>query len=207
MRIVVATQNRGKLKELIALLAEPRLELLTLSDVGLGDLDVPETGATFEDNARLKAEAVARAAGLPTLADDTGLEVDALGGRPGVHSKRYAGPAASDGENNARLLDELKDVPEEARGARFRCVLALAVPDPAQGARTLGFVEGICTGRVAFEPRGSAGFGYDPLFVPTGWGQRTLADASAEEKNAVSHRGAAVRALRPKLFDWLGASL
>jgi XTP/dITP diphosphohydrolase len=208
MRIVVATQNRGKLRELVELLAQPRLELLTLEDVGLAELDVEETGDTFEANARLKAEAAARLAKLPALADDSGLEVDALGGRPGVWSKRYAGPAASDADNNRKLLAELAGLEPARRGARFRCVLVLAVPEPdGVGARSVLTADGACEGVIATEIRGQGGFGYDPVFVPEGWGESTLGQAAPGEKNRSSHRAAAIRALRPRLLAWLSDPL
>ncbi|NLE86180.1 MAG: RdgB/HAM1 family non-canonical purine NTP pyrophosphatase [Myxococcales bacterium] len=201
MKIVLATQNRGKLRELSVLLDDPSLELVTLDDVGLGGLEVEETGDTFEANARLKAEAVAQRAGLPALADDSGLEVDALGGRPGVLSKRYAGHDATDADNNARLLAELAQTALDARTARFRCVMALAVPQGG-AARTVLVADGSCEGHIAPAARGDGGFGYDPLFVPSGWGQRTLGEASPAEKNELSHRAEAVRALRPQLRAW-----
>lgn len=207
MRIVLASQNRGKLRELAALLDDPTLELSTLDEVGLGDLEVDETGDTFEANARLKAEAVARRAGLPALADDSGLEVDALGGRPGVYSKRFGGPGATDADNNARLLRELAGVSLAARTARFRCVMALAVPGQGESgeARTVLVAAGACEGHIAEECRGEGGFGYDPLFIPVGWGQRTLGEAAPAEKNELSHRAQAIRALRPELLAWRGA--
>ncbi len=201
MKIVLASQNRGKLRELAALLDDPTLELLTLDDVGLGGMEIEETGDTFEANARLKAEAVAQRAGLPALADDSGLEVDALGGRPGVFSKRYAGHDATDADNNARLLAALAQTALDARTARFRCVMALAVPH-AREARCVLVAAGSCEGHIAPTARGDEGFGYDPVFVPSGWGQRTLGEASAAEKNALSHRAEAVRALRPQLLTW-----
>lgn len=215
MRIVVATQNRGKLRELVELLAEPSLELLTLDEVGLAELEVDETGDTFEANARLKAEAVAYRTNLPALADDSGLEVEALEGRPGVRSKRYAGESANDAENNAKLLEELAGVETSRRGARFRCALVLAVPkaapgglDAASGGGQLAghgvlVAEGSCEGHIAHELRGAGGFGYDPVFVPQGWGERTLGEAAPGEKNRLSHRAAAIRALRPGLLRWL----
>jgi XTP/dITP diphosphohydrolase len=211
-RIVLATKNRGKLRELGALLDEPRVQLVSLADVAPPDFDVDETGSTFEENARLKAEAVATLTGLPALADDSGLEVDALGGRPGVYSKRYAGEDATDAENNARLLEELGAVDEAQRTARFVCVLALAEPtakgrgEPARSAaETHLLVRGTCEGHIAPAPRGTAGFGYDPLFIPEALQGRTLGEASAAEKNGLSHRAHAIRALAPALSRWLEA--
>ena len=204
MKIVLASQNRGKLRELLPLLDDPTIELATLDDVGLGDVEIEETGETFEANARLKAEGVARRAGLPALADDSGLEVDALGGRPGVYSKRFGGAGATDADNNARLLRELAGVPSAERTARFRCVMALAMSgqgEPGE-ARTVIVAAGACEGHIAEECRGEGGFGYDPLFIPVGWGQRTLGEAAPGEKNDLSHRAEAIRALRPELLAW-----
>lgn len=212
LRIVLASKSRGKLEELAALLAEPRIRLVTLDELGHGDFDVAETGDTFEANARLKAEAVAQQTGYVALADDSGLEVDALQGGPGVFSRRYAGPDATDAQNNVRLLEELRAVEPPRRSARFRCVLALAVPErssrdaKAASARTVLTAEGCCEGSIAPLARGAGGFGYDPLFVPVGWGERTLAEASREEKNALSHRARAVAQLRPRLVAWLDRS-
>lgn len=208
-RIVLASRSRGKLEELVALLAEPRIQLVTLDELGYGVFDVAETGDTFATNARLKAEAVAQHTGSVALADDSGLEVDALQGRPGVFSRRYAGAHATDAQNNARLLEELRDVEPSRRSARFRCVLAVAVPEraapnaKATGARTVLTAEGSCEGHIARSARGEGGFGYDPLFIPVGWGERTLAEATRAEKNALSHRARAVAELRPRLVAWL----
>jgi XTP/dITP diphosphohydrolase len=188
-RVVLASGNAGKLRELAALLAPLHLELVPQDSLGIGA--VPETGATFLDNALLKARHAARAARLPALADDSGLEVDALGGGPGVLSARYAGEGADDAANLALLLAELADVAEPRRTARYQCVLVLvrAGDDPAPL-----IARGTWEGRIALAPRGSGGFGYDPAFVPAG-GQLTAAELPAQEKNAVSHRGRAARAL------------
>ncbi len=197
MRLLIATRNRGKLREYRRLLEGLPLELVTLDDVDV-DLDVEETGETFEANARLKAEAYARASGLPTLADDSGLEVDALGGAPGVRSARYGAPEARSDEDRYRLLlRRLEGVPEEARTARFVCVVAFA--DPRAG--VLRTARGTCEGRIARAPRGRHGFGYDPVFLlPDG---RTMAELSPEEKNRISHRARALEALRPWLEGWV----
>jgi len=189
VRIVLATANPGKLREL-ALLLEP-LGIGLLPQTALGVAAIPETGTTFVDNARLKARHAASTTGLPALADDSGLEVDALGGRPGVLSARYAGPAADDGANISKLLAELANVPEERRGARFRCALVFVQtaddPDPI-------VCEGEWRGSIAAAPAGSGGFGYDPVFVVDTSG-RTAAQLSALEKNAVSHRAQALAQL------------
>ena len=188
-RAVLASANPGKLRELTALLAPYGLELV--SQAALGIEPPPETGATFLDNALLKARHASAAARLPALADDSGIEVDALGGRPGVWSARFAHPGASDAANLARLLEELEGVPEPRRSARYRCVVVFVRtaddPAPLTG-------EGTWEGRIALEPRGSGGFGYDPAFVPAGE-RRTAAELAPEEKNKVSHRAQALRAL------------
>lgn len=188
-RAVLASANPGKLRELAALLAPAGFELI--SQGALGIEAVAETGSTFLENALIKARHAARAAGMAALADDSGIEVDALGGRPGVWSARFAGEGASDAANLARLLDELKDVPEKQRGARYQCVIAwVREADEAAPLITHGTWEG----RIALTPRGTGGFGYDPAFVPAGE-TRTAAELPAQEKNAVSHRGQALRAL------------
>jgi XTP/dITP diphosphohydrolase len=194
-RAVLASANPGKLRELAALLAPLGFELV--SQAALGIDSVPETGTTFLENALLKARHAAAAAQLPALADDSGIEVDALGGRPGVWSARYAGEGASDAANLARLLEELEGVPEPSRTARYRCVVVWvrAADDPAP---LVG--EGIWEGRVALTPRGSGGFGYDPAFVPAGE-RRTAAELSPEEKNRVSHRAQALGGLVAALAD------
>ena len=201
-RLVVATRSAHKLAELRTLLDVPHAELVSLDDLGI-EGDVDETGATFEANAALKARHAARVTGLTALADDSGLEVDALGGGPGVRTRRYAGERATDAENNAKLLAALDGLPPALRGARYVCVLALARPSDAgpRGGIPVTLVRGTCRGRIAAGPRGSAGFGYDPIFEPRSEapGGRTLGEWSAEEKNAISHRGAAARRMSPIL--------
>lgn len=200
MILVAATGNPGKRRELLALLADPELELRSLSDYP----ELPplvEDGDTFLANARRKAHAVARHTGLPAVADDSGLEVDALGGLPGVRSARFAadaGAGSGDAANVALLLERLRDVPAARRTARFRCAIVVACPD----GRELT-AEGTCEGRIAAAPRGSGGFGYDPVFLS---GARTFAEIGAEEKDRVSHRGRAIAALRPQLAEFLRAS-
>lgn len=192
-RVVLATGNRGKLAELRAILAGAGFEVLPQSDLGI---EPPvEDGETFAANALIKARHASRLAGLPAIADDSGLEVDALGGRPGIHSARYAGPGCGDGDNNAKLLRELKRVPDGARTARYRC--AMAWVDHADDPSPL-VCEAAWEGRVARAPRGTGGFGYDPLFEVAG-DTRTAAEMPAEEKNGVSHRGQALRALAAAL--------
>ena len=179
---------------------------MSLDDLGVQGEPV-EDGLTFETNARIKARFAARATGLPALADDSGLEVDALGGAPGVRTRRYAGPEATDAENNAKLRRELDGVPAEARSARYVCVLALAIPDAsAPGGVRLITRRGTSRGRIALEPRGSAGFGYDPLFEPARErpGGRTFGQYEPAEKDAISHRGRAARRMAPVLRDCPG---
>ena len=185
-RLVLATANAGKVRELRELVAAwGAIDVLSLADVP--PLSMPEeTGVTYADNALLKARVVAAATGLPALADDSGIEVDALGGGPGAWSARY-GP--SEAARNERMLAELADVPESRRTARYRAVVALAFPDG--GVVT---AEGTCEGRIAAAPRGQGGFGYDPIFVASELGS-TVGEVSAEEKARISHRARAVRAL------------
>jgi XTP/dITP diphosphohydrolase len=193
LTIVLATSNHGKLLELRALLADLPIQFLATADVLGEKLTIVEDGATFEANALIKARAVCRATRTLSLADDSGLEVDALGGRPGVRSARFAHERATDAENNAALLRALENVEEGARSARFRCVLALA--NPWQEAQDY-VAEGSCEGSIARAPRGNGGFGYDPLFVVTGHGGRAMAELSEDDKNRISHRARAVQSLR-----------
>jgi XTP/dITP diphosphohydrolase len=199
-RIVVATRSAHKLRELRELLHPAVASLVSLDDVGVPD-DVEETGQTFAANARLKARTYARRTGLPTLADDSGLEVDFLDGGPGVRTKRYAGEDATDEDNNRKLLGALAGLPATRRGARYVCVLALVVP----GTPGVRLSRGTLRGRIALAPKGSNGFGYDPIFEPLGEppGGRTLGEWSAEAKNRVSHRGRAARRMA-KVFASLG---
>ncbi len=191
-KLLIATHNRGKISEYAEILNGLPFELVTLDDMGIRD-DVAETGATLAENARLKALTYAAQSGLLALADDSGLEVDALDGAPGVYSKRYAGENKSDAERNVYLLEKMRAIPRAKRAARFRCVIALA--NPAGGTWTS---EGTCEGAIAFEARGTNGFGYDPIFIVRG-GDRHLAEFSAQEKNRVSHRGRAAIGARELL--------
>jgi XTP/dITP diphosphohydrolase len=188
-RLVLATGNAGKLKELRAILASWQVAVLPLSDFTAGAAE--ETGMSFVDNAILKARFAAEAARLPAIADDSGLEVDALGGAPGVRSARYAGEGAGDAANNARLLRELQGVPDARRGARYRCAMVY-VRRPDDPAPIV--CEASWEGRIATAARGNGGFGYDPLFIVSGT-DRTAAEFDPHEKNRVSHRGQALRAL------------
>lgn len=186
-KVVLATRNRGKLGEFRRLLATRGCAVIDLDGASIRK-DHEETGDTYADNARLKALAYSQDTDLPVLADDSGLEVAALGGRPGVHSARYGGARADDAERIRRLLEELRGVPAP-RAARFVCALALA-----QSGRLLCEARGECQGEIAFQPRGQRGFGYDPIFVFPELG-KTFAELSAEEKDRVSHRARAVAAL------------
>jgi XTP/dITP diphosphohydrolase len=202
MKLLLATRNRGKVREFRALFAGvPGLEVLSIDDVPAVP-EVVEDGATFEDNARKKALEIARATGLLVLSDDSGLEVDALAGRPGVYSARYAGQGASDADNNAKLIAELRalDLPDARRTARYRVVLALAAPDGPLATEPRLEV-GACEGRIALEPRGEDGFGYDPYFVPAGF-DRTMAELTMQEKNRISHRAQAADEMRRFLADY-----
>ena len=192
--LVIATNNKGKLREFRRLLDGAGWALLTPADLGIA-WEVEETGQTFEENATLKALDAMRATGHIALADDSGLEVDHLGGRPGIFSARYAGGSRTsadiaESEQNRLLLDEMRGVPDERRGARFRCVIAIATP--AGGVHTF---DGVFEGRIGHEPRGENGFGYDPIFVVPERGV-TSAELPRDEKDAISHRGQALRKAR-----------
>jgi len=202
LSVVIATSNEGKLAELRSLLVDLPIELVSVHDV-VGDVSLAEDSDTFEGNAEQKARDACRLTRMLCLADDSGLEVDALGGRPGVRTARFAHNRATDAENNAALLRELEEINEEARGARFRCVLALAGPWNTD----VQFAEGRCDGRIARTPRGSGGFGYDPLFVVDECEGRAMAELGEDEKSVVSHRARAVRALRPALIAAVDAQL
>jgi XTP/dITP diphosphohydrolase len=196
--VVLASKNEGKLRELARILAQasPQVRLVGL-DSFPGAPDVPETGATFEENALLKAHAMARFTGLPTVADDSGLCVDALNGMPGVLSARWAGGHGDDQANLDLVLAQLADVPDARLGAQFVCAAALVVPGtgPGDGPREW-VVTGQVEGRLTRVPRGTGGFGYDPIFVPDGF-DLTTAEMTADAKDAISHRGRAFRALTP----------
>ena len=209
MVICAASNNAGKLKELRRILERMGHEVKSLRDLGI-DLDPGETGTTFAENARIKAEAFCQASGLPTVADDSGLCVDALNGAPGVYSARYAGHHGDDAANNAKLLHEMQDVPADKRAARFVSAVCFLLPD---GRELL--VEGECPGTVAFTETGTNGFGYDPLFVPDRVGlpdgttaentaRRSYAELADAEKDAISHRGRAMEKLGAELPAFLG---
>lgn len=194
--IVIATRNPGKAKEFAALFAKEGYQIKTLLDYP--DLpDVEETGTTFEENARLKAETIAQLLQQPVLADDSGLVVDALNGMPGIFSARFAGERKSDAANNAKLLHELTNVPDEQRTAHFHCTLVFAAPQ-----KESLVVEADWDGRIARIPQGDNGFGYDPLFIVPGY-DKTSAELTSEEKNKISHRGMAVKELERTWKEWL----
>ena len=195
MKVILASQNQHKLVELSAILSQLGFEIALESEYGL-HVDVDETGTTFEENSLLKAEAVMKASGMPVLADDSGLMVDALDGAPGVYSARY-GHKSSDAERIAYLLENLKDVPAERRTAKFVCVITCRWPD---GRRIVA--RGECPGQILFAPKGTGGFGYDPVFFVPGL-RKTFAQLTAEEKNAISHRGNALRAFAVELKEYL----
>jgi XTP/dITP diphosphohydrolase len=210
---LLASANQGKLRELRAILHGLPVELVGLADAGLGEPpEVAETGGTFLENALLKARAYAAWSGLAAVADDSGLEVDALGGAPGVRSARYAGEGAGDQANLDKLLAALAGVPPERRTARFRCAAALVDPRRGSGGlegrrdgppegRAEWHAEAAWEGRLLDAPRGTGGFGYDPVFLPDGWDQ-TSAEVDQATKDAASHRGKAFRALRPAIEAW-----
>jgi XTP/dITP diphosphohydrolase len=201
-RLLVATRSTHKLRELRELLDLEHGELVSLEELGIPG-DPVEDGETFETNAALKARFGARTSGLPTLADDSGLEVDALDGRPGVRTRRYAGEDATDEDNNRKLLAALAGLPPERRGARYVCALALALPavHGPRGGLPVTLSRGTCRGRIATAAQGTGGFGYDPIFEPASEppGGRTLGLWTPAEKHAISHRSAAARRMTPHL--------
>jgi XTP/dITP diphosphohydrolase len=218
-RVVLATRSAHKLRELRQLLDTAPIELVGLDEAGVpAGIDPIEDGTTFEANARIKARAYARLTGLLTLADDSGIEVDALDGAPGVFTRRYAGPRATDHDNNTKLLAALSGLPADRRGARYVCALVLADGRP-DGSRTasasrrpgaappiVAQTRGTCRGRIAVAPRGDGGFGYDPIFEPAAEppGGRTLGQWTAADKNRISHRARAARRMARRLAAFAG---
>jgi len=203
LEIIVATGNKGKLQEIRDLLHGLPVMLSSLADYWNPVPAIPETGCTFLENALQKAawvieKNVGRKGLIGVLADDSGLEVDALGGRPGVRSARFAGENADVEANNKKLLELLADVPSERRTARFKCMAVLMACD-----KSYFSAEGICEGTIAFSPRGAGGFGYDPLFVPVGF-SRTFAELTPEEKHAISHRGKALEKVKRYCYELIG---
>lgn len=193
--VIIASKNKNKIKEIEEILSTMQMKAISREDAGVPDFDVEETGKTFEENAFIKARAICEASGKITIADDSGLEVDFLSGRPGVYSARYGGPEQDDGKNNAKLLRELEDVPFENRTARFVCCIVMVYPD---GDRVS--VRGECKGHILEQIQGNSGFGYDPLFLPDGQSE-TFAQMSKEEKNRISHRADALGKLKAKLEE------
>jgi XTP/dITP diphosphohydrolase len=192
-KLLLATNNQGKIREYTSLLRGIPLEMVTPAGLGIFT-EIDEAGTSFEENARLKATALAQESGLLSLADDSGLEVDALGGEPGVHSARYAGEGASDADRINYLLDKLKDIPEGRRTARFHCIIAIAEPGGM-----VEFFSGECRGVIAATPRGNQGFGYDPVFYVPELG-KTFAELTENEKNKISHRARAAEKARTFLM-------
>lgn len=193
--IFIATKNSGKVKEFEAFFKERGLHVKSLLDLP-EDIDVIEDGKTFEDNAIKKAETIGKRIGMPVLADDSGLEVDALQGAPGIYSARFAGPEKDDGENNQKLLRELENVRDEDRTARFVCALAIYFPNGK-----IQTVRGTCEGKIGYEIEGAHGFGYDPLFRLLN-SEQTMAQLEKHEKNQISHRAKALLALADQWGDW-----
>lgn len=188
MKIIIATHNKHKLQEMGRILSPMGYEVVTDLDLGIELSDVEENGETFLDNARIKAEAGCKESGLPCIADDSGLCVDALNGAPGVYSARYSGVHGDDDGNNRKLLSELSGVPTEKRTAHFACAICVSFPDGSEVTAT-----GKCEGYIGYEKKGTNGFGYDPLFMV---GDRSLAEMTAQEKDAISHRGNALKELQ-----------
>lgn len=188
MKIIIATHNKHKLQEMSRILSPMGYEVVTDLDLGIELSDVEENGETFLDNARIKAEAGCKESGLPCIADDSGLCVDALNGAPGVYSARYSGIHGDDDGNNRKLLSELSGVPAEKRTAHFACAICVSFPDGSEVTAT-----GKCEGYIGYEKKGTNGFGYDPLFMV---GDRSLAQMTAQEKDAISHRGNALKELQ-----------
>ncbi len=191
--IVAASRNKHKLQEMHAILKKYGMDIISRDDAGVPAFEVEETGDTFEENSLIKAEEIVKSCGKITIADDSGLAVDALDGAPGVFSARYAGEPCDDAANNRKLLEVMKDIPEEKRTAKFVSVITMVYPD---GRKLVA--RGECPGKIIFEERGNGGFGYDPLFVPDGF-EKTYAELTAEEKNTVSHRAKALAELERQL--------
>ena len=191
MKYIIATHNMKKRNELARILEPLGVEVLTAEQAGVELTDVEETGTTFEENARLKSESGCKETGMPCIGDDSGLMVDALDGAPGVYSARYAGDHGNDPANIALLLENMKDVHDEKRTARFMCTVCCTYPDGSEIV-----VSGKCEGKIGYEPKGDGGFGYDPVFMV---GDKSFAELTAEEKDKISHRGNALKALADAL--------
>jgi len=198
--LLIATRNSKKKRELQTILGSWDVKLLSLDDIEEMP-EIEEDGATFTENATKKAKTISALSGLITLADDSGLEVDALGGAPGIFSARFAGIDADDEKNNRKLLTLMQDIKEVNRSARFVCVIAIATPEGI-----VQTAQGVCTGKIELARRGQGGFGYDPLFIPSGFSE-SLAELSDAEKNKISHRGKALQEAKPLLQQILGAEV
>ena len=194
-KVILASRNEGKIREIGEILSKFGMVAVSRDDYGIDKFEVEETGETFEENSYIKAKAILDIAGVPTIADDSGLEVDCIGGRPGVYSARFAGPGCTPYDNNVKLLGLMKHIPEEERTARFVSVITMLVPD---GRKLVA--RGECKGRIAEEMRGEGGFGYDPLFIPEGF-SKTFGEMTADEKNSVSHRGRSLARLEEMLGE------
>lgn len=194
MKFIIATNNEKKLKELERILKPLGINAVSAKEAGIVLDDVDETGTTFAENAFIKANSAFQKTGMPAVADDSGLSVDALNGRPGVYTARYGGENATDEEKYMKLLDEMKDVADNNRTAHFTSAICCILPDGKKIE-----VEGVCEGKIAFEPYGDGGFGYDPVFM---YGDKSYAQLTAEEKDAVSHRGQALRKLQSELKNY-----
>lgn len=194
-RVILASRNKGKLREICAILEKFGMETVSRDDAGLPTFEVEETGETFEENSFIKAKAISDLTHAITIADDSGLEVDALNGAPGVYSARYAGEGCTPADNNEKLLRELQDVPEGKRGAAFVSVITMLFPNGEQLV-----ARGECRGRIALELRGEGGFGYDPLFIPDGE-SRSFGEMSADEKNRISHRARSLQILEKMIQE------
>ncbi len=194
-RIVVATQNKHKIEEIAAIINIPNVNIISRDEAGVPPFEVEETGTTFEENSYIKAKAIMNVIGEITIADDSGLEVDALNGEPGIYSARYAGENAKDSDNNEKLLEKLQGLPLEERGAKFVSVVTLVHPN---GMKIVA--RGECKGHIISEPRGNSGFGYDPLFIPDG-NDKTYAELTKDEKNCISHRRRALEQLAKSLIN------
>lgn len=195
MKFIIATNNAEKLVELERILAPLGIDAVSPKDAGISLDDVEETGTTFKENSYIKASAACEKTGLPAIADDSGICVDALDGAPGIYSARFAGEEASDDDKNNLILEKLKDVPENERGAHYTCAVTCVFPN-----KDIIRVEGKCFGKIAYEPDGDGGFGYDPIFLYNGV---SFGKVSAEEKDKVSHRGNALRMFKDELIKYL----
>lgn len=194
MKLLVATNNQGKLKEFNKILGDLGIECVSLKDMNI-NIDVEENGSTFLENAKIKAKEIYKIAKMPTVSDDSGLEIDALNGEPGVYSARYSGIHGDDEANNKLVLEKMKDVPDEKRTARFKSAVYLVLDDEREY-----YAQGSTEGMIMREKHGENGFGYDPIFFSTVL-KKSFAEVSGDEKNSVSHRGNAIRALKKKLEE------